>query len=401
MNLRNRTSRSEAGFTLGEMMVTLGMSSVVGVCATYVFLNGTILAAKNTSENVAHDQNRIAVNRLVRDIHSAISTPQLGHIVAGKLSTHADAPSGSWTPYGTNVTFWADPGTGPAAGVSFKKMGNAFNANGGPFELKNDPGNKDLVMIKSGSAAPLEGMEIVFPYYTETVYDSALKRNLTRPMEGTIYRVTSNGANHYNVFIQGGLENRIKEKKGTHVVCYYMSRFAYVVENGNLNLYSTSMPPEGVTWPVTVARNIVATPDIANKTVVQVGSSAYSPATVSVARGESVQWTWTASGPSVTSKIPANVFNSGVRNTGATFLWTPTEAGTYTYTNSSNPAMTGTIVVTGGNWANAKPFSQLTTDYVTINLTTEDNRYSNRNMKAVNTLLAGSVPIRAKLSVTQ
>lgn len=401
MNAPFPISRPEAGFTLGEMMVTLGISSVVGVCATYVFLQGTMLAAKNTSENVAHDQNRIAVNRLVRDIHSAISTPQLGHIEKGNISNHPTAPAGSWTPYGTNVTFFADPGTGPAAGISFKKMGNAFNANGGPFELKNDPGNPDLIMIRSGSTAPLEGMEIVFPYYTETVYDAALKKNLTRPMEGTIYKVTSNGSDHYNIFIQGGLEKRIKEKKNTHVICYYMSRFAYVVENGNLNLYSTSMPPPGVTWPVTVARNIVATPDISNKTVVQVGSTGFSPATVSVGRGESVQWTWTASGPTVTSKSPSNLFDSGARTTGATFLWAPTEAGTYTYHNTSNPAMTGTVVVTGGNSANVKPFSQLTTDYVTISLSTEDNRFGNRNFKAVNTLLAGSVPIRAKLSVTQ
>ncbi|HEX8077337.1 MAG TPA: hypothetical protein VF511_05945 [Chthoniobacterales bacterium] len=303
-----------SGFTLSEIMVTLGMASVVGVCATYIFLNGTILIAKNTAENVAHDQNRIAINRLLHDIHAAISTPQLGHIVTGKLAQNPTAPNGSWTPYGTNLTFWADSGTGPAAGVSFKKMGNAFNANGGPFELKNDPGNPELVMVKSYSTAPLEGMEIVFPYYTETIYDSSLKKNITRPMEGTIYKVTSNGSDHYNIFIQGGLENRIKEKKGTHVICYYMSRFAYVVENGNLNFYSTSQPPAGVTWPVTIARNIVNEAD---------------------------------------RTLPA------------------------------------------------KPFSQATTDYVGINLTTEDNRYSNRKFKAVNTLLAGTVPIRAKLSVTQ
>jgi hypothetical protein len=93
-----------------------------------------------------------------------------------------------------------------------------------------------------------------------------------------------------------------------------MSRFAYVVENGKLNLYSTSQPPAGVTWPVTVARNIINEAD------------------------------------------------------------------------RTQPA---------------KPFSQASTDYVGINLTTEDTRFSKRNFKAVNTLLAGSVPIRAKLSVTQ
>ncbi len=303
-----------SAFTLAEGMIAVGMTGVVGGCAAYFFLNGTILAAKNTAENVAHDQNRIAVKRLVQDIHAAISTPQLGKIVPGNLAANPTAPLGSWQPYGTNLTFWAEPGTGPTAGVGFKKMGNAFNSNGGPFEMKNDPGNKDLIMIKSGSVAPLVGMEVVFPYYTETVYDAELKRNLTRPMEGTIDKVTSNGADHYNIFIKGGLEQRIKEKKNTHVICYYMSRFAYVVENGELRLYSTSKPPNGATWPVTVARNIINEAD-------------------------------------------------------------RTQA--------------------------AKPFQQTAPDYVAVSLTTEDDRYSNRKFKAVNTLLAGSVPIRARLSVTQ
>ena len=49
----------------------------------------------------------------------------------------------------------------------------------------------------------------------------------------------------------------------------------------------------------------------------------------------------------------------------------------------------------------AKPFQQTAPDYVAVSLTTEDDRYSNRKFKAVNTLLAGSVPIRARLSVTQ
>ena len=295
-----------AGFTLGETMVAIGVTSIVGLCAGYVFINGTILYAKNTAENMAHDENRKAVNRMVHDIHAAVSTPQLGHIVAGNLAANPTAPAASWTPYGTNLTFWADAGAGPTAGVSFKKMGNSFNPNGGPFAVKNDPGNVDLIQIDSGTANPPHaGMDIVFPYYTD---DDG------RPMEGTLYQVTSNGNNHYNVWIAGGLEERIKNKKGTNVICYYMSRFAYVVENGNLNYYSTSMPPNGVTWPITVARNII---------------------------------------------------------------------------NETNRALP------------AKPFSQASTDYVGINLTTEDSRYSNRNFKAVNTLLAGSVPIRAQLSKTQ
>ena len=154
------------------------------------------------------------MNRLVHDIHAAISTPQLGHIVDGNLKSHPTAPTSSWTPYGTNLTFWADSGTGPAAGIGFKKMGNAFDSNGGPFELKNDPGNPDLIMIKSNSVIPLAGMEVVFPYYTATVFDTDLQKNVTRPLEGGIYKVESNGSNHYNIWIEGGLEKRIKKRMG-------------------------------------------------------------------------------------------------------------------------------------------------------------------------------------------
>ncbi|HEX8281415.1 MAG TPA: hypothetical protein VF551_08560, partial [Chthoniobacterales bacterium] len=217
MKLRFTNNTREAGFTLGETMVAVGMASILGTCAAYAFLNGAILYAKNTAENVAHDQNRIAVGRLVRDIHASISTPQLGRIVKGNLSMNASAPPGSWTPYGTNVTFWAEPGAGPTSGISFRKMGNSTNANGGPFSVRNDPGNKDLIQIDSGSENPPQiGMEVVFPYYPDST---------GRKMEGTIEKVTSNGANHFNIWIAGGLETRIKTKKDVSVICYYMSRF--------------------------------------------------------------------------------------------------------------------------------------------------------------------------------
>jgi hypothetical protein len=305
MKLSLQSNGRPGGFTLSDTMVALGMFSVLGVCVYQFFLNGFILYAKNTAENVAHDQGRIAVNRLVHDIHAAVSAPQVGYMVNGNLAANPTAPKGSWTPYGTAKTFWADNtaaatnGTG-FAGISFKKMGTVTNPNGGPFTLKNDPGNSDLIMIESGTDnPPTLGMEVTFPYYN---------------LEGVIYKIESNGTNHWNIWIEGGLESRIKEKNGTYTICYYTTRYAYVVENGNLNFYSTSVPPTGVTWPVTIARNIINPSD------------------------------------------------------------------------RTQPA---------------KPFSQTTPEYVKIDLTTEDNRYTNRNYRAVNTLLAGSVPIRAKLSVAQ
>ena len=386
MRIQNHKLRGSAGFTLAEVMIATGVAVIGGATAAYITLNATVLYAKNTADNVAHDQNRIAVSRLVRDIHAATSIPQLGHIQQGnKLAT---APAGSWMPFGTNVTFVAESGSGPSAGISFKKMGSASNPDGGPFKVRNDPGNKDLIQIDSGGENPPHiGTELIFPYYN---------------MEGTVNKVTSNGASHYNVWVNGGLETRIKEKKDTTIVCYYMSRYAYVVENGELKFYASTPPPAGVTWPITIARNIVQAPQKTPHEV-NVRDDRYQPNVMTIRRGESVEWEWKESPlRSVTSTVHPHggSFDSGLKGLGAKWTTTFNQAGTFSYRSSNNAAQTATITVIDRDY-NAKPFSQTSSQYVTINLTTEDKHYTNRNYRAVNSLLAGSVPIRAQLSKTQ
>jgi len=285
--------RKSGGFTLGEMMVTTCAFALVGLCAFYTLNTGTVLYAKNTAQNLAHDSSRIAVNRLLHDIHQACSIPQLGHIDTRTPGTYT-APAGSWVPYGTNVTFYADAGAGPTAGVAFQMMGGPQDPFGGPFEIKNDPANPELIQIDSGTGStPQVGMRLIFPYYN---------------MEDEIVKATSTGQNHYNIWTKNALEVRFKKKNmtGTNIV-YYTTRWAYVVEGAALHLYSSAPPPSGFSWPVTVARNI----------------------------------------------------------------------------------------------ASGTPFSQATSQYIGINLTTQDPHYSNRNYKAINTLLAGTVPYRAQLCVSQ
>ena len=292
MKLSRAIRNRNGGYTLADIMVATGLVTIVGVIAVYSLNSGTILYSKNTAENLAHDQSRIAVNRLLHDIHTAVSIPQLGHIDYRTPGSYT-APQGSWVPYGTNVTFYADSGTGPTAGVAFQMMGGPGDPNGGPFNVINDPANPDLIQIGSGpSHIPQVGMRLIFPYYN---------------MEDDITKANSTGNNHFNIWTKNGLETRFKVKKNTYYICYYTTRWGYAVENNNLNLYSSAPPPAGFTWPVTVARNI----------------------------------------------------------------------------------------------ASATPFSQATTQYVGIKLTTQDTHYSNRNFKAVNTLLAGSVPYRAQLCVNQ
>lgn len=280
-----------AGYTLVDIMVATACMGLAGLAMYYTLNSGMILYAKNTAENLAHDSSRIAVNRMLHDIHQGVSIPQLGHIDTRTPGSYT-APAGSWVPSGTNVTFYADTGTGPTAGVAFQMMGSPTDPNGGPFEIINDPGNPELIQTGPGPS-PQVGMRLIFPYYN---------------MEDNIVKVTSSGNNHYNVWTQNALETRFKKKKNAPVnIVYYTSRWAYVVENGELHLYSSAPCPNGKSWPVVVTRNIVS----------------------------------------------------------------------------------------------ATPFTQATTQYVGINLTTQDNHYSNRNFKAVNTLLAGTVPYRAQLCLEQ
>jgi hypothetical protein len=250
------------------------------------------LYAKNTGTNLAHDSSRTAVNRLLHDIHTAVSIPVLGHIDTRTPGSYV-APTNSWVPSGTNVTFYADNSTGPTAGVSFQMMGGPGDPNGGPFNVINDPANAELIQIGSGTDhVPKVGMRLIFPYYN---------------MEDDIIKATSTGSNHFNIWTANALETRFKVKKNTYYICYYTTRWAYVVENGELHLYSSAPPPAGMSWPIVVARNIIS----------------------------------------------------------------------------------GT------------PFTQATTQYIGISLTTQDTHYSNRKFKAVNTLLAGSVPYRAQLCVNR
>src|SRR2546423_7008572 len=118
MKLTRLEKRQAAGYTLADIMVASGLLAMTGLCVFYGLNSGMVMYAKNAAENLAHNESRTAVNRLLHDIHNAVSIPQLGHIDTRTPGSYT-APAGSWVPSGTSVTFYADSGTGPAAGVAF------------------------------------------------------------------------------------------------------------------------------------------------------------------------------------------------------------------------------------------------------------------------------------------
>jgi type II secretory pathway pseudopilin PulG len=139
--------QSRSGMTLIEMAVTAGLVGVLGLII-YSLLNiGTILGAKNTATNTAHQQARVAMLEMIQHLHSAVSLPQM-----------TDA----------NGVPYPSPAPASAEGISFQQWGSApllvngnwvVTPNGGPFKIIADtaamPGSQNFVKIALPSASPL------------------------------------------------------------------------------------------------------------------------------------------------------------------------------------------------------------------------------------------------------
>ena len=271
--------------------MAIGCASVVGIIGFAVLNSGTILYAKVTSNNLAHDESRVAVMRLVNDIHKAVSTPQL-------WDASATATNGLLTV--TNATT-------KASCVSFQIV----PPNGGPYEIRNDPGNPNLIQVQymTGGFNPSIGQRLIIPMYD---------------IENDIIRTAAVGS-HRNIWMANGEERIPKSQDGTKTISYFTTRVFYAVENGELRMYMSGMGGNGILTPAIVDGKLV---------IRNAGGAAASRTTI------------------------------------ARFITTPQP-----FTVPSFPDRR----------------------YVGVNLTTEESRFSNRGYKATNTLIAGSIPFRARL----
>src|SRR6187549_192608 len=77
MKLYAHKTHARAGITLAEMMVAVAVFGLLGSVFFTVLNSGMVLFAKNTAVNAAHAEGRDGINRLTRDIHAAISVPEL------------------------------------------------------------------------------------------------------------------------------------------------------------------------------------------------------------------------------------------------------------------------------------------------------------------------------------
>jgi type II secretory pathway pseudopilin PulG len=206
MNPLTIKSRKEGAYTLVEMIVAIGVLTLLGMVFFAVLNSGLTLSAKNTAVNAAHEQARQGLLRLTRDIHASISVPQLRD---SSFAVVSSTPSPNASPGATPPT---------AAGISFQNIAS------GPNYVFQDPGNPNLIMINNNGSPPLQGMHLIVPFWNA---------------EDDIAKVTGSGtANHSNVFTVNAMEDIVKNKAPafggiSYAITYYTNRVMYLVQNGN------------------------------------------------------------------------------------------------------------------------------------------------------------------------
>ena len=216
-NLHMKKS-SNRGFTSAEMAVATAVMAILGIVVFNVLNSGMILYAKNTAVNSAHQEARDGINRLTRDIHAAVSVPQL------RNSTHDTTYTGS----GSFAVASPTPVNGvppTAAGVSFQNV-----VQGSPDYVWQDPNSANLILIKDPGDQPTAGMRLIVPFWG---------------IEDDILKVTAAGTSgHSNIFLSNGADTTVASKArkygqgsysgwvSPYAITYYTERLLYLVENG-------------------------------------------------------------------------------------------------------------------------------------------------------------------------
>jgi hypothetical protein len=196
-------SLSRSGLSLIEISVTMGLTGVVGM-VIYSLLNiGTILGAKNTAMNTAHQMARIAMIDMIQDIHSAISLPALQGVVGTQAS-------------GISFQMW---GAQVVNGVS--------TPNGGPHRIRNDADvGQNQLRIDCGNQPKAQvGQRLIVP---------------THQIEDDIIATNGSGGDQ-TITLAHNLPVAIKGTDSTvgDIVCYLTDRCSY-----NVVLVSAGPPAE-------------------------------------------------------------------------------------------------------------------------------------------------------------
>lgn len=197
--------KSSSALTLVELMVTTTLIGVLGLIIFSLLNTGTILGAKNTAVNTAHQQARIAMLQMTKNLHSAISPLILYN------------PSTPNTPA---------PADGSAPGIMFQLWG------GGPYRIAADA-VKDQTTVKisvPAGSTPKVHQRLIIP---------------THDVNSDITAVATAGG-VVTLTLQDPLPVNIVGTATFNIACFTTDVCAYVVANGNLEWHSLTAAPLSV-----------------------------------------------------------------------------------------------------------------------------------------------------------
>jgi hypothetical protein len=197
------SSRACSGLTLAELMVTTMLIGVLGLIIFSLLNTGTILGAKNAAVNTAHQQARIAMLQMTKNLHSAIS------------------PLVLYDPNNPNAPAPAD---GLAAGILFQLWG------GGPFRIAADAnaGQNTVTINVTGALAPKVHQRLIIP---------------THNVDSDITAVNGAAPGPVTLTLQTPLPVNITGTAGFNISCFTTDVCAYIVNNGALEWHSLTAPP--------------------------------------------------------------------------------------------------------------------------------------------------------------
>jgi hypothetical protein len=135
------------GFKLVEVMFTTVLISALGLVIYSILSTDSVLGAKNSAMNTAHQQARTAMLQMLQDLHSSVSLPYLIDANRNPMPTPASGVSPS-----------------PAPGIAFQQWGMGVDALGVTVPLplfkiiQNTaalPASQNFIMVALPSSSPL------------------------------------------------------------------------------------------------------------------------------------------------------------------------------------------------------------------------------------------------------
>jgi type II secretory pathway pseudopilin PulG len=210
MKLSSRT----VGFTLVELMFTAVLIGVVGLVLYSILYTSTVLGAKNTAVNAAHQLARVAMVDMLQDLHSSVSLPAL-----------SDATG----------TAYPSPAPSVAEGISFQQWSS------GPHKIKNDTAVGDTQIVVSLTAGagptPVAGQRLIIPAYQIEADISAIANSSPSNFKVNLSNISGPGLTPPVTYPTSTLPIAIKGTGSSagDIVCFVTDRCSYAVTSNTLN----------------------------------------------------------------------------------------------------------------------------------------------------------------------